>query len=290
MSYRQLWEGADRSSWISRLDGRTKLSVLFLFAILMVLVDNARTLFILFTATLLLHGLAKTSIYKWKALSLFILLGLWGSVASQALFFNQQPRTPLVMLISPDVPFLGAVTGGLYIYQEGLIYGAVQGMRSVSMLSLGLLVCWTSDPRQLLKGLTSWHLSPQAAFMLVTAIRFFPVLASEAGEVLTALQLRSGHPAGRRQVLRHIPYLIKPLLARCLRRSQTLALSVTSRGLFAASQKKGEPWHRAEKTACLFFLLAVILTGSAKLLYYASRQGLYMGSLRMVYDITKVYL
>ena len=64
-------------------------------------------------------------------------------------------------------------------------------MRTASMIALGLLVCWTSDPRDLLKGLTAWHLSPQASFMLVTAIRFFPILAAEAGEVMTALQLRS---------------------------------------------------------------------------------------------------
>ncbi|MDY6083948.1 MAG: energy-coupling factor transporter transmembrane component T [Dialister sp.] len=290
MSFRQIWEGTDGSSWISRLDGRTKLSVLFLFAVMMVLVDNSRTLFILFSSTILLHFTAGTPAYKWRVLATFILLGLWGSIASQALFFNQHPRTPILMLISPEFPLLGAVTGGLYIYQEGLIYGAVQGMRSVSMLSLGLLVCWTSDPRQLLKGLTSWHLSPQTAFMLVTAIRFFPVLAAEAGEVLVALQLRSKNPAGRHQVVRHIPYLIKPLLARCLRRSQTLALSVTSRGLFVASSAAGEPWRFSEKAVCFLCLLAVLFAGSGKLLYYASQQGMYYGSLRIVYDVTKAYL
>ena len=57
MSYRQTFEGSDRPSCLSRLDGRTKLSILFLYAIMMVLVDNGRTLFILFTVTLILHFL-----------------------------------------------------------------------------------------------------------------------------------------------------------------------------------------------------------------------------------------
>lgn len=192
MSYRQLWEGGDGHSFLMRLDGRTKLSFLFCYALMMIIVDNARTLFFLFTLTLVFHFLGKTPFYKWRVLAIFILLGLWGSIASQALFFSQNPRTPLVTLISPGFPVLGALTNGLYIYREGIIYGAIQGMRTVSMITLGLLVCWTSDPRQLLKGLTSWNLSPQAAFMLVTAIRFFPVLAAEAGEVMVALQLRSG--------------------------------------------------------------------------------------------------
>ena len=147
--------------------------------------DNPRTLFLLFTVTLLLHVAAGTSIYKWKALAVLLLLGLWGSMFSQALFFAQTPRTPLVTIISPENGTLGALTGGLYIYREGILYGAVQGLRSASMLALGLLVCWTSDPRQLLKALLAWKLSPQLAFMLVTAIRFLPVMAAETGEVIT---------------------------------------------------------------------------------------------------------
>lgn len=106
------------------------------------------------------------------------------------------------------MPVLGQITGGLYVYREGVIYGAVQGLRSATMLTLGLFVCWTSDPRQLLKALMAWRLSPQIAFMLVTAIRFLPVLAAEAGEVIIALRLRSDTRVGRK-VLSGI-YLILP--------------------------------------------------------------------------------
>ena len=185
MSVRQLWEGCDAAVWARKLDGRTKLLILFLVAVLAIVVDNPRTLFLLFTATLLLHLSARTSIYKWQVLAILLLLGLWGSMFSQALFFAQTPRTPLFVIIEPTMPVLGQITGGLYIYREGVIYGAVQGLRSAMMLSLGLFVCWTSDPRQLLKALITWRLSPQIAFMLVTAIRFLPVLAAEAGELLS---------------------------------------------------------------------------------------------------------
>ena len=199
MSVRQLWEGCDAAVWAQRLDGRTKLLGLFLVAVLAIVVDNPRTLFLLFTATLLLHLFARTSVYKWQALAILLLLGLWGSMFSQALFFAQTPRTPLFVLIEPTVPVLGSITGGLYVYREGVVYGAVQGLRSATMLALGLFVCWTSDPRQLLKALMAWRLSPQIAFMLVTAIRFLPVLAAEAGEVIIALRLYTGRKKERCQ-------------------------------------------------------------------------------------------
>lgn len=291
MSMRQLWEGTDAAAWAQRLNGRTKLLFLFLFAILMITVDNPRTLFVLFTATLLLHVAARTSIYKWKVLAVLLLLGLWGSMFSQALFFAQTPRTLLFVIISPEEPFLGQLTGGLYIYREGILYGAVQGLRSAAMLSLGLLVCWTSDPRQLLQALLAWCLSPQLAFMLVTAIRFLPVLAAETGEVITALQLRSDSQSGRTAVLRHLPYIAKPLLARCLRRAQTLALSVVSRGFFLAQARtRTQAWPQIERLSCLLLFLLVLAVVCSKVIYLLSEQGMYFGIFRQVYDWTVLYL
>ena len=291
MSVRQLWEGTDAASWAQRLNGRTKLLVLFLFAILMITVDNPRTLFVLFSFTLLLHIVARTSIYKWKVLVVLLLLGLWGSMFSQALFYAQTPRSPLFVIISPEAGILGQLTGGLYVYREGILYGAVQGLRSASMLTLGLLVCWTSDPRQLLQAMLAWRLSPQLAFMLVTAIRFLPVLAAETGEIITALQLRSDSQRGRTAVLRHLPYIAKPLLARCLRRAQTLALSVVSRGFFlAGARKRKEVWALSERSACAALAVLVVAVVSSKLIYLLSEQGFYFGVFRQIYDWTVLYL
>ena len=272
------------------MSGQTKLITLFLIAILTITIDNPRSLFFVFASTLLLHMAAGTSIYKWKVMAVLLMLELWGSMVSQALFFAQTPRTPLFVLIAPDLPLLGAVTGGLYIYREGILYGAVQGLRAAAMLSLGLLVCWTGDPRQLLQALLAWRLPPQIAFMLVTAIRFLPVLASETGEIITALQLRSDSKRGRKAVVRHLPYVAKPLLSRCLRRAQTLALSVVSRGFFAAKRSAvATGWRLREKLVCGFFALCTMLVVGGKLSYVLSEQGLYFGALRHVYDLAKLY-
>jgi len=181
--------------------------------------------------------------------------------------------------------------GRTFIYREGILYGAVQGLRSASMLALGLLVCWTSDPRQLLQAMLAWRLPPQMAFMLVTAIRFLPVLAAETGEVITALQLRSDSQSGRTAVLRHLPYIAKPLLARCLRRAQTLALSVVSRGFFAGgAAKRRQQWDAREKASCLLLFAVVVAVVGSKIIYLLSEQGFYFGVFRQIYDWTVLYL
>lgn len=290
MSMRQLWEGSDGAKWIRNISGKTKFIVLFSFAFLSITIDNPRTLFILFTLTLIMHLLAKTSIYKWQVLAILILLGLWGSMFSQALFFSQNPRTIIAVLIPQSFPILGELTGGVNIYREGIIYGAVQGLRASMMLTLGMLVSWNSDPRQLLKAFTSWNLSPQIAFMLVTAIRFFPVLLGEAGEVLIALRLRSNSESGRKSTLKYLPYLANPLLARSLRRAQTLALSVVSRGFFLVENNNKYLWPVYEKVFCGGMIFSVVAILFCKFSYALAEQGYYYGILRNFYDWTKLYL
>lgn len=89
MSVRQLWEGCDAAVWARKLDGRTKLLILFLVAVLAIVVDNPRTLFLLFTATLLLHLSARTSIYKWQVLAILLLLGYGGLCLARRCFLRK---------------------------------------------------------------------------------------------------------------------------------------------------------------------------------------------------------
>ena len=86
-------------------------------------------------------------------------------------------------------------------------------------------------------------------------------------------------------------YIAKPLLARCLRRAQTLALSVVSRGFFAAKGSVArQSWKKSEKAGCVAFCLFTLAVVGSKICYVLSEQGLYFGLLRKVYDISKMYL
>lgn len=290
MSARQLWEGADGAPWARKLGGRTKLCLILFQSVYALSVDNPRSLLYGLLFCLCLHVFAKTSIYRWRVLAILILLGLWGSMASQALFYMQPDRTPLFTLISPDAPFLGALTGGVVVYREGFLYGAVQGLRSASMMTMGLFVCWTSDPRNLLKALCSWKIPVEISFMAVTALRFLPVLAGEAAEVMTALKLRSGTALGRYTVLFNLTGIISPLLARSLRRAQVLSLSVVSRGFLEERVMHKEPWAHSEKSFCFILIMAGMFLLFAKGSYLWSEQGFYYENLRPVYDFAKLHL
>lgn len=290
-----VWEAAPADTVIHRLDGRTKLLILAAAAFLSITVDSPRTLFLLFMAMLSLHVAARSSLDRWRILLLFLLLGIWGAMVSQALFYNQEPRTVVACLASPSTPVVGRLTGGIFLYSEGLEYGAVQALRSAIMLTTGLLICWTTDPRQLLKSFLAWKMPYELSFMLITGIRFLPVIFNETAVVLTAQRLRGFEPLktlSPRKMIQTAFQTLFPILARTLRRAATLTYSVESRGFGRKVHVVSLPrWPAGERYICFISLslLAVLLL--LKLLYALQFNGLiYVAGLRGMYDFIKLWM
>ncbi|QDR79104.1 energy-coupling factor transporter transmembrane component T family protein [Sporomusa termitida] len=295
MSVRDVWEATPGDTLVHKLDVRTKVVLLAGFAVAVILIDSPRTLYLLFCLTLALHILARSSVPRWRILIIFVLLGLWGSMVSQALFYSREPRTIVACLIPPSLPVLGTLTGGVFVYREGLEYGAVQALRSASMLSLGLLLSWTSDPRQLLKSFVSWRMPYELAFMLISGLRFLPVIFQETAVVLTAQRLRGFEPLKAlvpRRLIQTAFQTLFPILARTLRRAATLAASVESRG-FGREARVTEikQWPASEQRLCLGVFTAIILLLGLKILDVLQFNGLFfIPAWRDLYDVMKVWM
>ncbi|HML31798.1 energy-coupling factor transporter transmembrane component T family protein [Sporomusa sphaeroides] len=292
---RHVWEATPGNTLFHKIDVRTKLVLLLLLAAMVLLVDSPRSLFLLFCLVLSLHLLARSSMGRWRILMVFILLGIWGSMTSQALFYSSEPRTIIACLVSPAAAGIGALTGGVYVYREGLEYGAVQALRSGTMLALGLLINWTSDPRQLLRSLLAWKLPYELGFMLITGLRFLPVIFQETGVVLTAQRLRGFNPfrtISPRRLIQTAFQTLFPILARTLRRAATLASSVESRGFGREIPQVPLPvWSCKERLVCHSLLLTVVGLILLKIMDSLQFNGfLYVSSLRGVYDLMKVWL
>lgn len=295
MFARHVWEADAGGTLIHKLDGRIKLTLLFVLGVGVVLIDSPRTLFVLFLATLAGHIVAEVRLSRWALLATFLLFGIWGSMLSQAIFYSQEPRTPIFCLVEPTMPILGRATGGVYIFGEGLAYGAVQAMRSCIMLTYGFLLCWTTDPRELLRGFAFLRLPYELSFMAVTGLRFLPVVIGETLTVLTAQKLRGYaavkalSPAG---VVRTGFQTLWPVLARALRRAVTLAMSVESRG-FGRQRACIPPapltaWGRLGLAGCA---AAIALVAAAKLLYVVQYNGwAYFPACRGIYDFVRQWL
>jgi energy-coupling factor transport system permease protein len=289
-------EVSQGESFIHRLDPRAKIVLLVLVSIIAVALENARSL----SCMLLLVALAYLSVRlpwsKVRAVILAAILITWGTMFSQGLFYAQEPRTVLLVLLPENTPIVGAFTGGIYVYSEGISHGAVQSMRMISLFATGLLFAWTTDPRDALYGLVGLRIPYGLAFMVITAMRFLPILIAEVGVVFSAQRLRGLRSSGRNPLalLRMIMRVIQPTMANSLRRAGTLTLSVQSRAFDPTAQRsllRGYEWSWSARSLLLivgFVMFGVVFAKVAYALYF--NELYYNYSLRTLYTIVREFL
>lgn len=294
MALQRLFVNGGGTSVVHRLHDVTKLWLTASFTLLAVLLDSTATLYGLFCLLLALHGLCGHPPARWKLLMALILLSVWSYMLTQSVFYQQEPRTPLVCLVSRDAPLLGGWTDGVYLYQEGLRYGAQQSLRASILLLAGFLLSWTSDSRALLRTLCALRLPYEIAFMIVTATQFLPVVADELQSVLLAQKLRGSNllqarrPGALRTGLRQT---LLPLLSRALRRAEALAVSVTCRGFGCGGTPQSPPQPALQRAACRLLGALLLTLLACKTLSALQHAGFYYEpELRWFYDLARLWL
>lgn len=296
ISARSIAEPTIKDTVIHRMDPRTKILILISTVFIAVALDNQKTMFLLFLTVLSGFVLARMPAIKIKTLVLLLVLLIWGTIYSQALFYSQLPRTVIFTIIRPDFPILGWLTGGgLFVYEEGLHHGAVQGLRSASILSLGLLMCWTTDSRDMLNGLVGLRVPYSVAFMVITAVRFLPIIITEVATVITVQRLRGFDPKKLGSgIIETLLNILTPTLANCVRRTGTLAVSIQSRAFRANLERtslKKLRFSDIDKIVVVVCVFAAISIVIMKLVYNMYTSGIYYTSgLRPVYAIAGGYL
>jgi energy-coupling factor transport system permease protein len=293
---RTIAEPSPGDTVIHRMDPRAKIILLLSAAFIVVALDNQKTMLLLFLTVLAGYVPAKLPAIKLKTLAVLLLLVIWGTMYSQALFYSQVPRTVIFTIIRPDLPVLGWLTyGGLYVYKEGFHYGAVQGLRSATVLSLGLLMCWTTDPRDMLNGLVRLKVPYSVAFMVVTAVRFLPIIIAEVATVVTVQRLRGFKPTRFGSgMIKTALSILTPTLASCVRRAGVLAVSIESRAFRAHPTRtylKELQYSNLDRAVILMVVFGAIAIVIAKILFYLYTSEIYYSSeFREIYAFARGYL
>ncbi|MDE0555394.1 MAG: energy-coupling factor transporter transmembrane component T [Candidatus Poribacteria bacterium] len=280
------------------LEPRTKILMMLIAGCLVILLDSPTALLVCFLGSLTLIAV---SIPTWRQIGLlctFLLFTTWGLVYSQAIFYNEFPRTVLFTLVPAELPLIGKMTRGIRVYREGLFHGIVQSLRFNTTLVIGCFIVWTTQPRDLLLALTQLRVPSTLAFMVTTALHFIPVIANEAATVLRSQRLR-GFRYLRLNLLatcRGVLNSFRPILAGNIRHATYLSESVESRGFSAETMAertslrtlKMGVWDYGLLTVLLVCLIGIV---GLKLLYFCYANGIYYGSwLRGVYTFTREVL
>jgi len=192
------------------------------------------------------------------------------------------------------VPLLSL--GPLVIYREGVTWGLVQSLRLVAVTLAGLAVAVSTPPDRAFAALLRLRVPFGAAFLAVTALRFVPEIG---GELLVVRQARArrGRPAWQRPPWRWLALevsMLRPVVARSLRRARALAESLDARGFDPVAPRavrrplRMRPWEPAVLAGAGALGAAAL---AARLLYllYTSETA-WFPALRPVYALVRRWL
>ncbi|HYE78474.1 MAG TPA: energy-coupling factor transporter transmembrane component T [bacterium] len=209
--------------------GRTsapfKLALGLLLAVWAIVVDHPTTLLVPAAAMALLAFLEPLNTPQRRLLWAASALLTWTTILTQGFFYHRVPREALVTFLPPGELF-GMPFDGLRIYRQGLVDGAAQSLRLLTLLFVGLLTAFSTELHALLGGLQRLGVPGALGFLTIAAARSLPTVAAEAMGVRQALKLRH-------LTLRDVGWagVVRPLLATTLHRSRTLAAALQVRGI-----------------------------------------------------------
>jgi energy-coupling factor transport system permease protein len=261
----------ERRTWLHDLDPRIKILWTIALSLLIVFTHYPERLLLLFSIAACPLVWVRPPILRLKAFWILALSVVGGTMLSQGFFYHYQPRTPLLTFVSPDLPLLGKITGGVLLYREGLIYGAVQSLRMLSTLGLGLVLITTTYPSDLILGLTWLRLPASLACMATVAIRFLPGFLEEGKRIYTAQLIRGASAGGWKGKMRSFLLMAVPLIVGALRTARQLALAAEVRGFrgdFSETKRlkfsRRDRWSLALLALVLLFFLIPEIPGEGR--------------------------
>ncbi|MDI9394340.1 MAG: energy-coupling factor transporter transmembrane protein EcfT [Euryarchaeota archaeon] len=280
-----LFRYEQKDSLLHRLDPRVKLLWLFGVSVLSVVLGTPYLLVALFLSTLPFWFILKPSKSRIKAMLLvFGSIGL-GFTLSQALFYYWA-KDPLLTLIPSSFPILGPLTGGVYFYADGAVYGLYQSFRFMTSLSAALLLLATSHPSKLISGLVNFFeiniggknyrigLPYEIAFMLSSAVSFAPTMLEECGVILNAMQARGLElKGGVRAKIKALKYILVPLVVNILRSGRKLAVAADTRGFRASRHRTSLNELSLKNNDYLFLAYTILFTAGGLYLSYSGFGG-----------------
>ncbi len=266
------------------MDPRTRLGLLAAASVLAVTLEHPTSLLLL-TGVCVLPLAALRPPLRWWLRGAAVVLGLiWSTVLSQGLFYDDQPRVALGSL------------GPLTLWREGVSYGLVQSLRFVSVGLAGMAVALSTPSDRLHAALLRLRVPFGLALMTAAALRFVPQIAHEWATVRRARRSR-GRPAWQRSPAAWLVLevsLLRPVVARAVRRAWTLATSLDARGFDAgAPRTERRPLRMAawEPWVLVLAFGGVGAAVGARLVYVLyTTETAYVPALRPLYGFVRSWL
>lgn len=216
----------NRASGFSRIDIRAKLALLFLASTLIFVWNSLLAQLIMLAAVVGLMLASGTPVVTVRRLALLALPALVIITLIQGLW-SPYGVTP-VFIVPDDVPLLGSAT---IFTVEGLLFGLVVSCRILVPMFAFQLVFMTTEPNEMVLGLTRLKVPYRVALLFSTTFRFVPLLLAEFSGIRDAQRLRGVDldTIGIARKLVAMGAMLVPLITGCMAKGQAMEIALQAR-------------------------------------------------------------
>jgi len=266
------------------LDPRTRLLLVMCVGTLAISLDRPTTLLCLSVVCALPLIRFGVSGVWWRRGAIVVAGLIWATVLSQGMFYSDEPRVSL------------AQVGPIHFYREGAVYGLAQSLRFIAVALSGLSLVATTPPTQIHQALVRLKIPFGIAVMVSMAFRFLPDFAQELLDVRMARAAR-GRSANQRGPVARLKMevsLLRPVVARALRRAWSLAESLDARGFDPYATRTSYRVLTMTKTDVSVIVTAVgftVTVVSIRVLFLLYTSGvIYRPELRELYGFVRRWM
>ena len=207
----------------------------------------------IFLVVTVLAASATDPVVLWPALVLVLVLAFSTGLAPKTVLIAVKPLIPVVVLLFVfSALFYNPATArqeyanvvyarlldtdfiDLTVSLGGILFGIGVVGKLVLIMAVSIYLISTTPMEQLLAGLQAVRVPNAIGLMMSTAIRFIPTMNAEVSTIKDAQRARgagsSKQEKGRGQAVQGIMPLFVPMIVTSMRRADTMAMSMVSRG------------------------------------------------------------
>lgn len=242
---REFLQYLDTDSPVHRLDPRTKLAWLSLIMMLTMFTSQTSMLFIVLSSVAIPFIVTRFPSSRMRTLFKILCLTAITLIPSQTFFYwgfyYGKPVHVWFWVAKPDVmsgvPILGRfvawVTGGYGICacEEGFLNGITATLKFSAVFLASVLVLMTTRPGDIMLTMNKARIPHKFTFMIMTALRFIPIVVEEFSITMRAQQAR-GFKLGKTNLLGTMESLLatlRTMILNCVRRAEILSIAMETR-------------------------------------------------------------
>lgn len=253
-SYSQL------DTFIHRLSGLTKLLAFLFLSFAVMLTYDIRIMILCLIISLICFKVAQISLKKIKVVLIYVFIFL---VLNVVMTYFLAPDYGTEIYGSRTVWF--EFNSYLVVTQETMYYLFVKTLKYFSMVPLGLIFIFTTNPSEFASSLNHIGIPYKVCTTLSLTLRYFPDIIRDYDNISLAQQARGIELSKKEKFTKRFVLTVKmviPLIFSTLDRVEVIANAMTLRG-YAKSNKRSWYSYRALKkedyiTIVLSFLVLIL--------------------------------